>query len=87
MDQQQFHVRALLEELGFPSFQGDLDEALRWALVELNLRRKENAELQSRALPKLPETEPEWFDCTYTGSSGQRKGVHRTRSDKIKEQK
>lgn len=33
-------VKALLEQLGFPSTQSDLDESLKWALVELALRRR-----------------------------------------------
>jgi hypothetical protein len=35
-------VRHLLEEMGFPGEGGDLDEALRWALVELKLRRADH---------------------------------------------
>lgn len=44
MNQDQFHVRSLLESLGFEAKQtdqGSLDEALRWALVELHIRRDE----------------------------------------------
>lgn len=33
-------VKALLEQLGFPSTQGDLDESLKWALVELAPQRQ-----------------------------------------------
>ena len=32
-------VKDMLAELGFPTVAGDLDEAVRWALVELHIRR------------------------------------------------
>lgn len=34
-------VKELMDQLGFPSGMGDLDEALKWALVELHLRREQ----------------------------------------------
>ena len=34
-------VKELMDQLGFPSGMGDLDESLKWALVELHLRRQE----------------------------------------------
>lgn len=33
-------VRGLLEGLGFSATQSDIDDALRWALIELHLRRQ-----------------------------------------------
>lgn len=38
-------VKQHLERLGFPSGQGDLDDAVKFALVELGLRRAESAAL------------------------------------------
>lgn len=32
-------LKELMDQLGFPSGTGDLDESLKWALVELHLRR------------------------------------------------
>ena len=38
-------VAKLLEELGYQTKAGDLDESLRWALIELKLRRARTAHI------------------------------------------
>jgi hypothetical protein len=45
MDDENLTVASLLATLGFGSPGANIDEALRWALVELYLQRNKNAEL------------------------------------------
>lgn len=36
-------LKELMDQFGFPSGMGDLDESLEWVLVELHLRREQMA--------------------------------------------
>lgn len=38
-------LKELMDQLGFPSSMGDLDESLKWALAELHLRRTQPPEV------------------------------------------
>lgn len=44
-------IKELMDQLGFPSGMGDLDESLKWALVELHLRRTQPPEVLLVANP------------------------------------
>lgn len=70
------NVRKLLEELGFNGNQGEIDDSIQWALVELFLLRKENKNkrLNNEKLKEIRDLRKEaawmwWYATHATGHS------------------